>query len=222
MTGEAKKTTWQQLLLIVVMLGVLAATLPGALRSVGVLRPQGSAADGPAVHGEGPSALAPSAAPAIAVEKNGEGSSHPLPGGHRPDRNAIQVGSADLRQGVGSSSPVGQPRYLASSLRDPFRSLLPEDEVLIPAPEPMVVSDPSAQEEPSDGVMPALALQGILWGTTMPMAIIDDEVYTVGDSVQGATITRIGRFGVTIELQGRTLQLTMAAPEMEATSVETQ
>lgn len=123
------------------------------------------------------------------------------------------------RNGGGSSGPMGQPRYLASSLRDPFRSLLPADEVLLPAPSPVVVNKPSAQEE---GVMPVLALQGILWGATMPMAIIDNEVYTVGDVVQGATITRIGRFGVTLELEGRTMQLTMAESEPEATAVEIQ
>jgi hypothetical protein len=41
-----------------------------------------------------------------------------------------------------------------------------------------------------------------VWGGTKPKAIIDDEVYGVDDTVQGARILAIDRRGVTIDHLG--------------------
>ncbi len=95
---------------------------------------------------------------------------------------------------------MGPVRYKAQDLRDPLQSLLPE-------PEPQKAQggykDRVAQAGPPSP--PVLHVQGLLWGGSKPKAIIDGEVYDVGDVVKGAKIVAIVQGGVTVEHEGKSL-----------------
>ncbi len=52
-------------------------------------------------------------------------------------------------------------------------------------------------------IQPNLTLQGILWGTSKPRAIINRRVVSVGDSIEDATVVAVGKNGVTISFDGQ-------------------
>lgn len=70
--------------------------------------------------------------------------------------------------------------YSQDLYRDPFVSVLPKKD-------PVVTSNtPVAFQAPKEIIIspPEITIQGILWGTDNPMAIIDGEVYAVGDIIK--------------------------------------
>ena len=73
-------------------------------------------------------------------------------------------------------------------LRDPFQ---PPEELEVKKeqipPEPV-------QVEP----LPSLTIQGIVWGSSLPQAIINNKVVKVGDTMEGVRITDINKNGVTV------------------------
>lgn len=74
--------------------------------------------------------------------------------------------------------------YSQDSQRDPFESLLPEEEV-------KTQTDEEGKIEVSAPL--SVTLEGVLWGTDTPRAIIDGEVYKVGDTLKDvdASVFRI-------------------------------
>lgn len=108
-----------------------------------------------------------------------------------------EVGPEARGSTVGSEAPAA---YTAHKLRDPFKSLLPQasggaedlraDPPVSPAPPP--------PKRPA----PELHVEGLVWGGPTPSAIIDGEVYRVGDALQDDTIIAITRRGVTLEHEG--------------------
>jgi hypothetical protein len=66
-------------------------------------------------------------------------------------------------------------------------------------PVPAAPVTPTAAPPPS---FPSLRLQGLVWNTVMPQAVVDGEVIVVGDVVQGATVKSINKLGVGFELHG--------------------
>lgn len=96
-----------------------------------------------------------------------------------------------------ASDPVaGEPAYAAQELRDPMKSLLPH------APPVSTVQAAAPKSPVRAAVMPALQVRGILWGGAQAQAIINDNVYRVGDSVSGLTILAIDRNSVTVDFDG--------------------
>ncbi len=61
--------------------------------------------------------------------------------------------------------------------KDPFESLLPKE-----VDESGAAGKLSGQAELGP---PDITIEGILWGTDEPQAIIDGDVYSVGDTLQG-------------------------------------
>lgn len=83
-------------------------------------------------------------------------------------------------------------KYLGEQFRDPFESYLPEVDL-----EKSLI----AQE------FEKLKLTGIIWGSDMPLAIINDKVYKIGDSILGAKIVEIDKKGVLLDYKGKTYLL---------------
>lgn len=54
---------------------------------------------------------------------------------------------------------------------------------------------------------PPLQLQGVLWGTARPQAIINRRIVSVGDTIEGATIVAVSREGVKISFSGEEFKL---------------
>jgi hypothetical protein len=100
-------------------------------------------------------------------------------------------------------------QYTADHVRDPLKSLLPE------APATSQTSSTSTQAPRPAAVpaAPAVSVQGVLWGGSHPKAIVNGEVYAVGDLVQGARIVSIHRDGVTVESQGKSFQLPLSTSQ---------
>lgn len=67
-------------------------------------------------------------------------------------------------------------------------------------------------EEP---VKPPLVLQGILWGTARPQAIINRKIVSVGDTMEGAKILAVSKEGVTISFEGQTFQMNLPQPNRQ-------
>ncbi len=58
-------------------------------------------------------------------------------------------------------------------------------------------------------VFPPLKLQGIYYRIARPSALINNRTLFVGDEIEGVRIMAIERFGVTIELGGKTKELSL-------------
>ncbi len=65
---------------------------------------------------------------------------------------------------------------------------------------------------------PPLQLQGILWGTAKPQAIINRQVVSVGDTIGEATIVAVTQEGVTISFSGSEFQLKLPQKGAAGTS----
>ncbi len=78
--------------------------------------------------------------------------------------------------------------YRADGLRNPFEqpSLLSETEGGVSKDKPM----------------PALIVQGIIWGSNLPQAIINNKVVKVGDTLEGVDIIDINKEGVIVLFAG--------------------
>lgn len=113
---------------------------------------------------------------------------------------AAEAKPADSKPAEGSI-PIVQ--YTADALRDPLVSQLPStmsQQVIVIPPENHA---PMPQLEPQP---PTFTIEGVVWGGPRPQAVIDGDVYDVGDTVQGAKIMAIDRTGVTGTMQGRTIR----------------
>ena len=62
-------------------------------------------------------------------------------------------------------------------------------------------------ETPAPIQPPPLQLQGILWGTARPQAIINRRIVSVGDTVEGAQITAVSKEGVKVSFSGQEFKL---------------
>lgn len=96
-------------------------------------------------------------------------------------------------------------QYTADSFRDPLISLLPSESSTASQPKPVPTS-------PLGIHPPALTIQGFIWGGPRPQAVIDGDVYDVGETVGGARIVAIDQQGVTVDVQGSIFQLTATLP----------
>ena len=114
-----------------------------------------------------------------------------------------------------------------ASLRNPFLSLLPKKEIVKTLVEPFVPKIDNANnrlpsytmppamlpvsqtptvvvtENVSQRSLPALRVQGIIWGGDRPQAIINDRIVELGDDVEGATIKSIQKDGVNVLFDGK-------------------
>jgi len=83
--------------------------------------------------------------------------------------------------------------YKAEGLRDPFQG------------EKIEIKEPEAPGETKP--LPALKVQGIVWGGNSPQAIINNKVVGVGDTIEGVRITGINNSVVTVSFGNRPYNL---------------
>jgi Tfp pilus assembly protein PilP len=94
---------------------------------------------------------------------------------------------------------VAAVEYKSDSLRDPF--MVPGEE------EEKEEKVQAAQEQAAAKPLPSLTVQGIIWGSNIPQAIINNTVVRVGDSIAEVKIVRIDKEGVEVFYSGRTYLL---------------
>lgn len=103
----------------------------------------------------------------------------------------------------GAASPVSPKSaliYSAQNLRDPLANLLPK-----PVPAPAVSEQAPVEEVKPPEPPPQLLVKGIWWEAGRPKALINNEIYGIGESIGGARITAIARDGVTLDFHGEIL-----------------
>lgn len=76
-------------------------------------------------------------------------------------------------------------KYYGNKYRDPFKSLIPKD--------------PKGNKKITSF---EVNVEGIIWATDKPSAIIDGNVLNVGDTVSGAKIVEISKKGIVFSLGG--------------------
>jgi len=95
-----------------------------------------------------------------------------------------------------------QIKYKSGQLRDPFVSVMVKEE--------------KRQDSQKQGAaelnqpkidLGALKVQGVIWGTKMSQAIINNKVLVVGDLIDGAEILSINKKGVTLSFAGEVVHL---------------
>lgn len=90
--------------------------------------------------------------------------------------------------------------YESAKLRDPFKAYLIKGE---PSQAPRENADLANPEFD----LSKLKVQGIIWGGRAPQAIINDQVLSIGDFIEGAKILSIEKKGITLSFNGAVLDL---------------
>lgn len=103
-----------------------------------------------------------------------------------------------------------QAEFYEDGARDPFVSLLPAKKELV-----YTASTGKAELQPT--ASPKLLVQGLIWGSDKPQAIINDKVFNIGDQVEGAKIIEISKDGVKLSFQDKII---LAAPEKIKTTLQ--
>lgn len=102
--------------------------------------------------------------------------------------------------------------YKSSQLRDPFQTyMVKERKVQTQAQHTGSLAQ--AVINPND-----LKVQGIIWGSKMPQAIINNKVYVVGDLIEDAEILSIDKKG--IKLSSAAGIISLAAPGQNPVSTQ--
>jgi hypothetical protein len=91
-------------------------------------------------------------------------------------------------------------------VKNPFEDGLPKPKVIKkfvppppPLPKPKVVPKPILKLLPSPPVtLPALSLQGVIVGEEMHEAVINGQIVSLNEEIQGAKVIGIGKKGVTL------------------------
>lgn len=86
--------------------------------------------------------------------------------------------------------------------KDPFFSGLPVKEGEV-SEEP-VAGGTEAAAEPEEQFDPAkYQVTGLVWGQAAPKAIINDTIYSIGDTVEGAKVVNIDKNGILMEFNSK-------------------
>ncbi|MDP2905257.1 MAG: hypothetical protein Q8O22_03005 [Candidatus Omnitrophota bacterium] len=113
--------------------------------------------------------------------------------------NLIEAGSVDRKQAAPPeliSRPVLE--YQSEGLRDPFLDYLPEKQ-----------EAPAQQEVKEDfaNKLKTLEVQGIIWGSGMPQAIVNNQVIRAGDMFEGARVISIEKSGINLMMDDKEYKL---------------
>jgi type II secretory pathway component PulC len=96
----------------------------------------------------------------------------------------------------------------ATSNEDPFEQLVPKE----------LTSGTETTSEKTEVQAPALTVEGILWGTSMPQVIINGEVYKTGDSLKNmdGKVYKIEKDSVFVFYSGRLFEMSVSKKKEEA------
>jgi len=117
---------------------------------------------------------------------------------------AINFGFIALAQENTADEIIIRPqiKYKSGQLRDPFAPVMVKEE----KKESLQKQGTAELNRPKIDLN-ILNVQGIIWGTKLPQAIINHKVLAAGDLIEGAEILRIDKKGVTLSFAGETFNL---------------
>jgi hypothetical protein len=111
-----------------------------------------------------------------------------------------------MPEAVPENALIPNIEYKAGELRDPFQSPQKEKQIKEQLPQKQI------QERP----LPALAVKGIVWGSTLPQAIINNKVVKIGDTIDEVQIVDINKFGVIVSFENRQYNLPSTSAVLES------
>jgi len=95
---------------------------------------------------------------------------------------------------------------------NPFIPKLPEkkpeivEEVIVPTAEeiPPIAEEKGEVIEPPKPVItpPSLTINGLVWNSEFPQAIVNNQIVKLGDTIEGVTVVGIHREGIDITFEG--------------------
>jgi hypothetical protein len=94
---------------------------------------------------------------------------------------------------IPSPKPIERYEYVPSG-KDPFTNMLQAYLYTMQKVRP---------EEETTFPMPKLTIEGIIWNTQIPQAIVNGQVVRIGDTIEGVKIEKIEKQGITIDHNGR-------------------
>ena len=102
---------------------------------------------------------------------------------------------------------------ILNSIRSPFEPRIPKEEIDLIAPEPTPIPTPKTTVKPApkgreppkpEVPLPIFQVNGLVWDTERPQAILDSQVINVGDTIKGCTVMDIDKNGILLNFQDRT------------------
>jgi hypothetical protein len=90
-----------------------------------------------------------------------------------------------------------QLEYKSEGLKDPFKLPFKKEESAVELKKEAVAEQP----------LPALTIEGIIWGGRFPQAIINNQVVKTGDTIEGVRIKAIAREGLSVVFNNRAYEL---------------
>ncbi|MFA5155983.1 MAG: general secretion pathway protein GspB [Candidatus Omnitrophota bacterium] len=85
--------------------------------------------------------------------------------------------------------------FTGEESREPFKDTLYQ----IKEPEKVETKPVAKEQRPA---LPQMTVQGIIWGSSIPCVIINNQVYKEGDTISEVKITKIGKEGIAAEYKG--------------------
>jgi len=105
----------------------------------------------------------------------------------------VEAAEATAPEGSQGANKI---EYKSEGLRDPFQE------------EKIEINEQPQEPKP----LPALQIQGIVWGGGFPQAIINNKVVRVGDTIEGVRITDINKNGVIVFFENQQYDLSTSSP----------
>lgn len=128
-----------------------------------------------------------------------------------PETSNVSQGSPDT-QPTEKRDPFEVPDQLKEILRRREEERLKKQHEAEEAAKAALEARPMEHIAAALVALPNLSVQGILWGDE-PKVIINHKILKVGDTIEGAQITRITREGVTAQFQGQNFTLPLATSQ---------
>jgi len=119
---------------------------------------------------------------------------------------SVQPAGQDKKEGVPETNINSE-----KPIRNPFIPVFPElrqaEERNRPIHTPSLPTVPLptlSDSSPPKKARPSFKIQGLVWNTKKPQAIINDQVFNIGDAIDSWTITAIGKSGISVSSENIT------------------
>ena len=100
---------------------------------------------------------------------------------------------------------------ILNSIRSPFEPRTPKEKIvpIISQPEPTLKPEvkppPKQLDIPKPEIpLPTFQVNGLVWNTGRPQAILDSQIINVGDTIKDCTVIDIDKNGILLNFQDRT------------------
>lgn len=123
------------------------------------------------------------------------------------EKNTLQDLLKKTKKSYGAPAEVN----ILNSIKSPFEPRTPKEKIVAikpkpkPKPKPKIKYTPKQPEIAVPEIpLPTFQVNGLVWDTERPQAILDSQVINVGDTLKGCTVINIDKNGILLNFQDRT------------------